>query len=148
MDPRRRHRWTAVAALAAAMLTGCATPSQRIQRHPETFASFPPEAQALIREGKIDLGFTPEMVRMALGEPTRILHRRDEQGTEVIWSYLTFRSYGPPDGYWRSYPLYYRRGYGLYPVWDRDEVTETIRVRFRDGVVTVVESLDDRLTPR
>lgn len=131
----------------AVLVAGCSTPARRIERHPDRFAAFPPEAQALIREGRIDLGFTPEMVEMALGKPTRVLTRRDEQGTEEIWSYLTFRSYAYPYDYWWPYPSRYRRHYGLYPIADVDEGIETVRVGFRDGRVTVVESLDEALTP-
>jgi hypothetical protein len=140
-------RWIIRSAVCGLLCAGCSTPSHRIHRDPDRFAAFPPDAQALIREGRIDLGFTPDMVEMALGKPTRVLNRRDEQGTEIIWSYLTFRSDGASFDTWSLYPSRVRRYHGLAPFVEWEEGTETVRVQFRDGVVSVVESLDRRLTP-
>ena len=55
----------------ALLLAGCATPEKRIQQNQDLFDSFPVAAQARIRGGQIDLGFTPDMVRIALGDPQR-----------------------------------------------------------------------------
>ena len=61
------------------LLAGCASPEQRIQQNQDLFDSFPVATQARIRGGQIDLGFTPDMVRIALGEPQRTLVRRYER---------------------------------------------------------------------
>ena len=37
--------------------------------------------------GKIDLGFTPEQVLVALGEPDRRFARSTTDGTTAVWSY-------------------------------------------------------------
>lgn len=67
---------------------GCvSTPERRIARSPELFASFPAEVQAKIRQGQVDIGFTPEMVRMALGEPQGVHSRVTETGALDIWTY-------------------------------------------------------------
>jgi hypothetical protein len=77
------------------LLAGCAsTPAQRIQQNQELFDSLPVADQARIRGGQIDLGFTPEMVRIALGEPQRTLLRRAPEGDTAVWLYLdTLRRY-------------------------------------------------------
>ena len=70
------------------LLAGCATPAQRIQQNQALFDSLPVAAQARIRSGQIDLGYTPDMTRIALGEPQRKLVRRTREGNTEIWLYL------------------------------------------------------------
>ena len=124
---------------------GCATPSSRIQKNQETFDSFPVAAQARIRGGQIDLGFTPEMVRIALGEPQRTLLRRTPEGDAECWLYLdTVRRYerqrADVDGLSLSSPGGTRAVGGS--IWinvmqEREFVR--VRVEFRDGTVTAIE---------
>jgi outer membrane protein assembly factor BamE (lipoprotein component of BamABCDE complex) len=77
-----------LAALLLGALTGCETPSSRIKRHPEMFARFPPEVQAKVREGVVELGYTKDMVMIALGAPDRHYIRRSDRGLTEIWSYV------------------------------------------------------------
>ncbi len=74
---------------------GCATtPSQRIEQNQELFDTFPVAVQARIRGGQVDIGFQPDMVRMALGDPQRKQVRRTAAGTSEIWLYMdTLRRY-------------------------------------------------------
>ena len=73
---------------ALLLLAGCATPERRIEQNRDLFDSLPVADQARIRGGKIDLGFTADMVRIALGEPQRRLIRRTPGGDAEIWLYL------------------------------------------------------------
>ena len=79
------------AALAAALLAlaaaGCSTIESRIEDNRAYFDTLPAADQAQIRIGKIDLGFTPESVRMALGEPRSKTVRRTAAGDSEIWIY-------------------------------------------------------------
>ena len=78
------------AALAAAVLAlaaGCSTIESRIEQNRDYFDSLPAADQAQIRIGKIDLGFTPESVRMALGEPRRRVVSRTADGDSEVWIY-------------------------------------------------------------
>ncbi|HEY0969062.1 MAG TPA: hypothetical protein VGD88_16845 [Opitutaceae bacterium] len=76
--------------LAAA---GCAsTPSSRIQSAREVYNSYPMEVQEKIASGQVDVGFTTEQVRMALGKPDRVASRTTPDGTSEVWSY---RDKGP-----------------------------------------------------
>ena len=70
------------------LLAGCASPAKRIEQNRELFDSLPVAAQARIRGGQIDLGFTPDMTRIALGEPQRKLVRRTAAGSSECWLYL------------------------------------------------------------
>ena len=71
------------------LLAGCAsTPEKRIEQSQSYFDTLPVAAQARIRGGQIDLGFNAEMVRIALGEPSRKLVRRLPEGDTEIWAYL------------------------------------------------------------
>ena len=72
---------------AGLLLVACATPEARIRQNQALFDSFPLEAQELIREGEIDIGFTEEMVEMARGVPDRKYTRRTVSGTVSIWGY-------------------------------------------------------------
>ncbi len=71
-----------------AILAGCATPESRIKSHPDLFASFPPDIQESVRQGKIARGYTPDMVFIALGDPTSKTMETSAGGDREIWSYM------------------------------------------------------------
>lgn len=100
-----------VAVFALALATGCSTVDSRIAKNREEFSSWPPAVQEKIVAGKIDLGFTPEQVLMALGEPDRRFTRTTADGTTAIWSY---RDRGPHVSFGLGLGLGGRRsaGYG------------------------------------
>jgi len=78
------------AGLAAA---GCAsTPASRINSNREVYNSYPMEVQEMIAAGEVAVGFTPEQVRMALGNPDRVATRTDPDGTSEVWIYRDKRS--------------------------------------------------------
>ena len=77
------------AAALALLLAGCATtPESRIHQNRELFDALPVAAQARIRGGQIDLGFSPDMVRLAFGDPHRVLVRRSRTGDSEVWLYF------------------------------------------------------------
>ena len=129
----------------ALLLAGCATPEKRIQQNQDVFDTFPVAAQARIRGGQIDLGFTPDMVRIALGEPQRQTLRRSAEGETEIWSYFdSTRRYDRQrvdiDGLSVSGPGGFRSvgGSAWINVEQNREYVRT-RVEFRNGVVAVIE---------
>lgn len=85
------HFSTLVPLLLALTLAACATPASRISDQQATFDSYPPEVQERIRAGQIGIGFTPQQVRMALGEPSRIYTRETTGGESVVWAYREFK---------------------------------------------------------
>ncbi len=76
----------------AVWLAGCASPDARIKRSPEMFARLTPEQQALVKEGKVGIGFDADAVRLAVGNPDRVWTRTDATGTTEIWSYTTWEN--------------------------------------------------------
>ena len=137
--------WMAAAAMAAGILSGCAsTPDSRIEKNRAFFDSLPLEKQARIRGGETDVGFTAEETRLALGEPSRVFKRKDAAGEAAVWEYRDeVRRYerqrvdwvdGRPGG----------RGTmsGYVNVLQSFDGLRT-RVELRGGVVTAVESLSD-----
>ena len=125
----------------AVLLSGCATPAKRIEQNQELFDTFPVAAQARIRGGQIDLGFNPDMVRIALGEPQRQVLRRESSGETEIWFYLdSIRRYDRQrvdvDGL--SFSGRSLGGSAWINVEQTREFVRT-RVEFRNGVVTAIE---------
>ena len=127
------------------LLAGCATPAKRIEQNQDLFDSFPVAAQARIRGGQIDLGFTPDMVRIALGEPHCKTLRRAADGETEIWLYLdSVRRYDRQrvdvDGLSVSGPGGLRSLGGS--AWINVEQSREIvrfRVEFRNGAVAAIE---------
>jgi len=123
-----------------ALLAGCATPEARIQRNQELFTRLAPEEQALIRQGKVALGFNPDMVRLALGEPDRVIERTDAQGTTEIWNYVTYEGYDGAILYSGAYHRYWGDFY--YPYYlsaPSHRVHAHMRVMFQAGKVVAFE---------
>lgn len=128
--------------LGLLLVAGCATPEARIKRNPDAFNQLSPGDQQLIREGKVALGFTPEMVKLALGDPDRVFLRTDAAGTSESWSYTTYEG---PDGallYRGFYHRYYGFGDPFYPYYlsypSRRE-REYFKVVFTAGRVSSIE---------
>lgn len=76
-------------ALSATVLlvAGCSTVDSRIEKNRAAFNSWPAPVQAQVVKGEIGVGFTPEQVRVALGEPDRVWSRTSPDGTTEVWSY-------------------------------------------------------------
>jgi hypothetical protein len=142
--PTMRTSFT-VLLLAAFVLAGCASnPQSRIAQNRELYRSFPSSVQRKISAGVVDVGFTPEMVRMALGRPNREFSRQSENGTSEVWVYRDASprvSFGIGVG---SYGRHSASSVGIATStggYDRDE---KMRVVFRDGQVTEVENVRGR----
>jgi hypothetical protein len=86
----------ALAAAFALFAAGCSTVDSRIAKHREAFNTWPAAVQDKIVVGKIDIGFTADQVRVALGEPDRVWTRTTADGTSQVWSY---RDRGPRFGF-------------------------------------------------
>lgn len=84
---RRCHRFGLWSVLGLLLMTGCATPGSRIKEFQAVFDSLDVEQQELIEAGQIDIGFTEEMVYMALGKPGREFTRRTAEGEVALWAY-------------------------------------------------------------
>ncbi len=120
------------------MLSACATPERRIRAQPEEFAALTPEQQALVREGRIDLGFPTSAVELALGKPHRIFSRRTEAGETVVWSYVRIES--RMESQWVDVRT--RRGSETVRVdVENSREVETLRLELQDGRLSAIENL-------
>jgi len=128
-----------VAAVALG-LAGCSTPDTRIKRAPELFARLTPEQQALVKEGRVGIGFDADAVRLAVGDPDRKWTRTDAAGVQEVWSYTNWENdRGQPlyTGWYHLSPAYSQVYYMNYSA--RRE-REYFKVVFGvDGKVTVIE---------
>lgn len=84
--------WLVAGIFGALLGAGCSTVDSRIAKNREAFSSWPAPVQDKVVQGKIDIGFTPDQVRVALGEPDRVFTRTTGDGTSEIWGY---RDRGP-----------------------------------------------------
>jgi outer membrane protein assembly factor BamE (lipoprotein component of BamABCDE complex) len=129
------------------ILAGCSTPASRIVQNQELFNTFPSDVQTSIRQGRIAIGFTRDMVHMALGKPDRQYSRTTESGQSEIWSYVDLYSTtrrqridGPfrvrdPDGGYRTVSD---------AVWvdvDAQHEYERLRVEFEGNRVRAIENV-------
>lgn len=80
----------------ALAVAGCSTVDSRIDKNRTAFNSWTPAVQDKVVKGQIDVGFSAEQVRVALGEPDRVFTRTSADGTSQIWSY---RDRGPRFGF-------------------------------------------------
>lgn len=143
-----RRLLTLSAAVAALVLAGCQTVESRIKEKPEVFASVDRATQEKIKQGIIDLGYTEDMVYLALGNPDQKRESITANGRTLTWIYSTY--YTRYDGtemvgyHRRVYFDPYLRAYRLYysPVFAdtyREDREERIRITFTDGKVSAIE---------
>jgi len=140
--------WRAAAALLAAgvglALLACSTVDSRIARQQELFDGYPPDVQRNIRRGVIEVGYTPEMVTMALGEPDRKVEMQTEDGIAEVWSY---RRSVPGFGVGMGTGGYVGSGVGIgtgVSVGEPARSEERARVEFFGGRVARFESVAPR----
>ncbi len=138
MKSRFLYRSLASVVLASLLVAGCATPQGRIEKNQSYFDTLSSDAQTKIRAGKVDIGFTRQMVKLALGEPDNVYTRKTEKGTAEIWAYrdkspsisIGFGIGGGGSGV--------GGGVGLSSRGERND--EKTRVVFEGDTVTAVES--------
>ncbi|MEO6874856.1 MAG: hypothetical protein ABI222_08540 [Opitutaceae bacterium] len=76
-----------VAGLVFALVAGCSTTDSRVSGHQALFNTWPADVQQRVRAGQVAVGFTPDMVQVALGNADRTYSRTTEKGTSEVWVY-------------------------------------------------------------
>ena len=81
------------AALALALLvSGCATDGRtaRIQEKSAAYATLTPEQKQVVESGAIEVGYTADMVYMALGTPQQVKAKNEPEGKVEMWTYVGY----------------------------------------------------------
>src|SRR3954471_23420824 len=124
----------------SALLTACTSnPETRIAKNPAIFDTYPPQVRQKIRAGEVDIGFTPDMVRLALGEPSRVFRRQTQDGATELWIY---QDNGPRFSLGIGVGTFGRHSatsLGVSSSTGGYDPEEKMHVEFRDGRVTAVE---------
>lgn len=132
--------WIAIAGMAV----GCSTPQSRSRSNPELLEALPPEEREMVEAGQVDLGFSEEMVLVALGKPDRRYSQVSESGKRIIWAYQD-KSLGSR----LSFGVGTGIGIGSGGVGGgatvgtggRRSVPEAVRVTFVEGKVVAIENV-------
>jgi hypothetical protein len=134
------------------LFSGCQTVDDRIREKPAVFANVDPATQDKIKQGIIDIGYSEDMVYLALGKPDQKRESVTADNRRVTWIYNTYyqrydgsqfagysrRVYFDP--YLKAYRVYYHPVYAdVYS----NETEERIRIVFKDGKATVIEQSKD-----
>jgi hypothetical protein len=118
---------------------GCASVDSRVKDRQAAFDSWPADVQEKVRAGKVEMGFTHEMVEVALGKPDRLSSRTTERGKADVWIYFESApkfSIGLGLGSSRG-----STGFGGgVRVGDDFRDDENMRVIFENGRVTAIET--------
>jgi LPS sulfotransferase NodH len=137
------------AAIALGGLIGCSTVNSRVHEKAAVFNTLDPNTQSKISHGEIDLGFTPDMVYMALGNPDIRRQAVSTTGQTETWIYRSYYDgYDPEftgfhhfhrwytaDPYMHHYHMYWGPYYGDAP----EEAQDDIRVTFQNGRVIAID---------
>jgi hypothetical protein len=121
------------------VLAACSTVASRIDKNRAVFNSYPPDVQQKIQAGTIDIGFTPEQVHMALGDPDHRYTREASDGRYEIWGYRDSRpsfSFGIGGG---SFGRSTGFGGGVGVATGNEYPDDKIRVVFQEGKVSAIE---------
>ena len=129
-------------------LAGCSTIASRIKEKSAVFAALDPQVQENIRKGRVEVGYTVDMVYMALGEPDQRRSRVTSHGDRMTWIYTsTYEEYAGTAhvGYRRQFVRDPRTGATavfLEPVYTdvyQERTEEKIRIIFTGGKVSAIE---------
>jgi hypothetical protein len=132
-------------ALAAA---GCSTFEKRARELPAVVAMLDAATQARLKEGKVALGDTADMVYLALGAPDEKHDQVSTDGGAIVWIYQHhWQEYrgervmgyqainAPASGGGTPTTVYQPIQQSIY----EDKQEERLRVTLKDGKVTVIE---------
>ncbi|HNC24060.1 MAG TPA: hypothetical protein PLU52_07635 [Opitutaceae bacterium] len=137
-----------VLGLVAGLLAGCSTINSRIKEKAPVFAALDAATQAKLQRGVIELGYTPDMVYIALGAPDEKHERQTPKGKTEVWSYLTTYHEFAGTGLVGYEPVVVHnprtgaRYVYLDPVYSdmyREFTQEDMRIVFHDGHVVAIE---------
>lgn len=135
-------------ALALLGVAGCSTFEKRSAEKIAVFSQLDPATQEKLRQGVVEIGYTSDMVFIALGKPDIRSERITADSREETWTYSAYYTeYRGTEtaGYRRiidynpltkAYYVYYEPvRVDVY----RDHIEDRIRIIFRDGRAAMIE---------
>lgn len=138
--PDMRSSPAVILSAALLLLAGCAsTPQDRISQNRAAFESLPSDVQKKVSAGQVDIGFTEQMVTLALGKPGRRFTRADANGESEVWVYYKRQPHFG-FGFGVSSGGYGGVSSGVAVSTANDPDDETQRVIFHEGKVTAIEA--------
>jgi hypothetical protein len=125
-----------------ALLTACSTPTpeSRLKGHEAAFNTWPVDVQQTVRAGRIQVGYLPEMVQVALGDPDRVYTRTTTQGVSDVWVYFDHKpkfSVGVGVGGYSGHAAY---GTSVSVGKEAFQDKDALRVIIEGGRVVAIES--------
>ena len=125
----------ALCTAAALALLACNTTGSRVRQHREAFDAWPPQVQHNLRNGVIEVGYTPEMVFIALGAPHRKMNVVTGEAIAQVWTWWR-RTPGVGISLGGFSPVGSHVGVGTgFALGGRSHREEKAVVEFRDGRV-------------
>lgn len=135
-----------------ALGAACSTTGARIRANPGLFESLDAETQRAIKRGEVRLGYTAEMVRMALGKPSQVTGGMRGTDEDETWIYR--HDHRDPNDYvlagHRRRVVFdpVRRGNVIItePVDERTHrhlIAHAVHIGFRDGRVIAIQRVDN-----
>lgn len=131
--------------IAASLLLGaCSTVGSRINEKGSVFYSLDDQTRAKIAHGDVGIGFTPDMVYIALGKPDAKRFRTATDGATETWVYggyyydnVAYAGYHRWGGWGRGgyYRMYWEPVYSPY----YGPAGGETRVTFRGGKVVAID---------
>lgn len=130
------------------LLAGCSTVNSRIRQNAPLFDSLPADTQEKIRKGVVEVGYTPEMVFIAMGAPDEKRSTHSAARDRATWIYNVYYQdwVGQAFAGYRRVVVYDEKTKTRYvyrePVYEnvyRDRKEERIRIEFENGIVSAIE---------
>jgi hypothetical protein len=132
-----------------ALAAGCSSVDSRIRQNEAGFRALDPETQQKLRNGKVEVGYTPDMVFIALGKPSGRSERSTKDGLTMIWTYTSSHTEyaGRAMTHTRRVvvvdPRTGRRAILIQPVYSdiyEETEDEAVRIEFKEGRVSSIET--------
>jgi outer membrane protein assembly factor BamE (lipoprotein component of BamABCDE complex) len=136
--------------LLALLFAGCSTIDSRIKEKSSTFAVLDAPTQDKIRLGRVEVGFSTDLVYIALGSPDERISKTSAGSTDETWIYNSYhqdylgsahtgyRRYVVIDPKTRQPMVFFEPVYT--PIY-QDRVEERIRIAFKADKVESIEQV-------
>lgn len=138
--------------LLLSLLAGCSTVDKRIEEKSSLFAGLDAATQEKLRQGIVEIGYTPDMVYIALGKPDDKREKISAEGRELTWIYSSYKQEYAGTGVagHRRVIVHDPIAKRSYVMWEpvvvdvyNNRIDDRIRISFRDGKVTVIEQVKE-----